>query len=438
MSTHLFSYYPYSYVVLRAIDRIRGDGRLAKACSSAEEIYEATGGTATWATDVKASYSTVRYATLEPAYGTLSGLLSMARETLRRCGITVSDADPVVERTLVLAAGLRNAGFHVLLLAPRGVSPRGRMWLGIASGGADAKALTPDELDRLNNDGNSAILLMDVKKLRDANKAIPALFADAFVNTPVRDGSYYYVDLNEPIASDQSVLSARAFHIWGPTHKRVGTGFFVTRDGLALTALHVVDRLGPLIQVRKGEAVDLNARVLFRNEVDDIALLRVEVGEGAGAPLTALPLCSDPGIPDDGLREVVSAYGYINEVGEFEGERPYAGRVWYKADVQFEGARRPQYVNVIARIGDASFLDAKFMIGSSGGPVINAATGTLMGMITGRRPRPSDAVAEAGYAVPIERILEVVSKGKWGVHVETLAIPVRIDYSSEVPRESLT
>jgi hypothetical protein len=427
----LFDYYPYAYVVVRGIQRILSDSRLEQACFTARQDYEQNRGNALWALDVADKYCAVRYATLEHACEALSGVVGVAKSVLGSRGVAVSNGDPTLERTLVLAAGLRRAGFHVLLLVRKDAA-HGALLVGIVCGGAESRPLNPEDLCEANNDGNFAMLVMDT------HKGIHSSFADFFVKTPIRDGAYYYVDLNEPVCSDESVLSARTFYIWDRTHGIVGTGFFVTRDGLALTALHVVDQVGPLLRVRKRDAVDLNARVLFRNDVDDMALLRVEVGESAGAPLTTLPLCSDPGVPDGGLREVVSAYGYINEPGDFEEGRPYTGRIWYKADVQFQGARQRQKVSVIARVGDSSLLDAKFMKGSSGGPVINAATGTLMGMITGRRPHPGDAVAEAGYAAPIERILGVVSNGRWDVCVEKLAIPLRIDTYSHGPRESST
>ncbi len=67
----------------------------------------------------------------------------------------------------------------------------------------------------------------------------------------------------------------------GATH---GTGFFVSSDGYALTAAHVVSGLDT-VTVRLASGIELAAKVARSNPGDDVALLKVE---GSGFPAFAL------------------------------------------------------------------------------------------------------------------------------------------------------
>lgn len=173
---------------------------------------------------------------------------------------------------------------------------------------------------------------------------------------------------------------------------RQGTGsaFAVTRDGLALTAAHVVRRAERItVEFELGRR--LPARVVGYDARRDVALLRVDAG---GLPV--LRLADPSGIQ---VGEPVAVIG--NPRG-----RPKVLTTGVLLDV---GLSLPGLVpGILLRVS------AQVGPGSSGGPVLNRA-GDVIGVVVAVSARPG---AEGGLAVSSTAVTQVLPSLMAGARVE--------------------
>jgi S1-C subfamily serine protease len=167
----------------------------------------------------------------------------------------------------------------------------------------------------------------------------------------------------------------------------VGTAFFISPDGLALTAHHVV-RDARRFSVLTSQKTRLNASVVGYDEVRDLALIKVEVKE----PVQALEIATSA--PKVG--EPLLAIG--NSCDAFL--RPRPGRV-----TALERDISPAYpTGLIAS-------NMPLAPGDSGGPVLDAS-GRVVGV--------SDAIGFgmegfSSYVAPLYAASQIVSELKSGV-----------------------
>jgi hypothetical protein len=173
-----------------------------------------------------------------------------------------------------------------------------------------------------------------------------------------------------------------------------GSGALISGDGLILTAAHVLSA-EPIEVVfpRSSDARRRTARVIFVNEVHDVALLRVsdyradrwfEVSlaeaAAAGEPVVAI---GNPAIPRAGTAVASISTGIV--------AKPY------------DPSRATGLADLVADIAVAS--------GSSGGPLLSRKTGKIVGVVTAVvAPSINEDFATSGYwavAAPSSEL------GKW-------------------------
>ncbi|MCO5167283.1 MAG: serine protease [Planctomycetes bacterium] len=162
----------------------------------------------------------------------------------------------------------------------------------------------------------------------------------------------------------------------------IGSGAWVSPDGLVVTNAHVV--VDDAVRVLLPDGRDLPGQVVARDDGRDLALVRVP--GVAGARVVEF----EPRPP-----EVGTAIIFIGAP---------AGQAWSLGSGQ---------VAAVRRFGDRELLQLQAPInpGNSGGPVFDLA-GRLVGVVVSRREETPDGriVESMGYAIPMRFVLAFVQR----------------------------
>jgi serine protease Do len=162
-----------------------------------------------------------------------------------------------------------------------------------------------------------------------------------------------------------------------PRGRGQGTGFVIHKSGYILTNAHVIDAADD-IRVRLADERELSAKLVGKDERTDIALLKVEAGDLATAPL--------------GNSDEVQIGEWVVAIGNPFGldHTVTAGIVSAKGrrDVRPGGATTGYY--------DFIQTDASINPGNSGGPLINTR-GEVIGINTAMNAQAQGI----GFAIPI-------------------------------------
>ena len=185
-----------------------------------------------------------------------------------------------------------------------------------------------------------------------------------------------------------------------------GTGFIISEDGYALTCAHVVEGAKEIYATvingdgyategfKEGfEVYDAgNGKVVYTNELLDIALLKME-HYGSGV----LPIEKRTILPELGEEVVVFGYplGYEMPQSNFFGPNIS----FYKGYVSS---------NQIKDGNSVTFLDIDVKSGNSGSPVISTKTGKVIGIMSGVKVGGKIGLNEKmPYMIPIQHFLEL-------------------------------
>jgi len=166
------------------------------------------------------------------------------------------------------------------------------------------------------------------------------------------------------------------------SRQSLGSGVIVTSTGYILTNYHVIERAS-LIRVVLSDQTSYEARVITGDEVNDLALIKID----AGKPLPAIPFAGDDDLM---LGETVIAlgnpFGLAHTVtsGILSGknrEAHFRGEVLYRDILQTDAAVNP---------------------GNSGGPLLNI-DGELIGINVAVYQDARQNAQNIGFAVPVKR-----------------------------------
>lgn len=169
-----------------------------------------------------------------------------------------------------------------------------------------------------------------------------------------------------------------------------GTAFFLTSNGLLMTNKHVVDDESAQYSVLLNDGQTLEATVVARDPVSDIALLKVE---GKDFPFVKLSSQEEPV-----LGQTVIAIG--NALGEFRNTVSVGVISGLQRSITAGNPSRGD-VEQLHRIIQT---DAAINEGNSGGPLFSS-NGTVIGMSTA-------VAAEAeniGFAIPVQDLQRVLT-----------------------------
>jgi serine protease Do len=183
-----------------------------------------------------------------------------------------------------------------------------------------------------------------------------------------------------------------------------GTGFVVSADGLILTNNHVVEDADAEYTVLLNDGTKLPARVIGKDSVLDLAIIRVE-----RTGLTALPLGDS-----DTVRLGQTAIAIGNALGEFRntvstGVISGLGRTITASS----GIKRETLRNVIQ-------TDAAINRGNSGGPLLN-----LRGEVIGINTAMASGAENIGFAIPINAAKKMIEEARTTGKISTPFLGVR-------------
>jgi serine protease Do len=194
-------------------------------------------------------------------------------------------------------------------------------------------------------------------------------------------------------------MRARSFlELFGPSRDRLvsglGSGFAIDDQGTILTNDHVVQNADSVIVV-DGMGRTYDASVVGRDELTDLAVLRIPAGKVPGAPLgrSADLMVGEPAIA------IGNPYGSFLANSEATVTRGVISGV--DRDIQATGQREVLYADMVQ-------TDASINPGNSGGPLVNIR-GDVVG-VNSSIFSSSGGSQGLGFAIPIDRALRVAGE----------------------------
>lgn len=174
-----------------------------------------------------------------------------------------------------------------------------------------------------------------------------------------------------------------------------GTGFIVSSDGLILTNRHVVADLDAEFTVLTNDGRTLEADVLARDPIQDLAMLKIK--EGGDFQTVRI---GDP----SGIRIGQTAIAIGNSLGEFRNTVSVGVVSGLGRSISATDGRTVQVLE------DVIQTDAAINMGNSGGPLLN-----LRGEVIGINTAVAIDAQNIGFSVPIdkaERMIDSVIAGE--------------------------
>lgn len=158
-----------------------------------------------------------------------------------------------------------------------------------------------------------------------------------------------------------------------------GSGVVISKSGLLLTALHVVDGVNK-IQVKFSSGLKLDAKIVAKDFKNDVVLLDI-LGEG----FQALPL-NPQGSEDLGMNVITIGTPADLELGQSISKGILSGK---------------------RKIDNKVFLQTDMAVspGNSGGPLLNDK-GEIIGIVQAKAM--GEGVEGIGFAIPIRKAIEVL------------------------------
>lgn len=203
-----------------------------------------------------------------------------------------------------------------------------------------------------------------------------------------------YQDIPTDVINFQDNSTGETLNITVPIS--YGSGFFVTSDGYLLTNKHVVSKDDVKYTVNTGEE-ELDARIVYRDPDNDIAILKVE---GSNFPTLTLKEGNKVGIGED-----VIAIGNI--FGRYIDSVSTGAIMSLDEDIVVTEKVRTRNGRVTLQSEDLNGLievSAKLYPGDSGGPLLNK-NGEVIGV------NVATVVNESvGYAIPIQIARQALQK----------------------------
>jgi serine protease Do len=170
----------------------------------------------------------------------------------------------------------------------------------------------------------------------------------------------------------------------------IGSGFIIDKEGLVLTNKHVVSGVENNYQIVTSNDKKYNVERIYRDPLNDIAILKINPGQNPGTNLTPIELGDSAKLQ---VGQYVVAIG--TALGEFRntvttGVISGLGR-GITAGSPFEG--------YVERLDNVIQTDAAISPGNSGGPLLNSS-----GQVIGVNTAVSRSGQNIGFAIPINVI----------------------------------
>ena len=161
------------------------------------------------------------------------------------------------------------------------------------------------------------------------------------------------------------------------TDTGIGSGFLFTKDGMIVTNAHVVAGFTD-VTVRNSEGDEVSGRVIGISDVEDIAIIEVDAYKG-----------QDPLPAEMKVTEVGSEVIALGSPNGFENSASIGYLTGVDRDISFDF----EYEDIYQ-------IDAQIAPGSSGGPLVDAETGNVIG-INSLLYNDGNAI---GFSIPLHSV----------------------------------
>ncbi len=171
-----------------------------------------------------------------------------------------------------------------------------------------------------------------------------------------------------------------------------GTGFIITGDGLIVTNKHVVADDGAAYTVFTSTGDAHEAKVLARDPLNDLAVLKIEA---SGLPVVQLG-------DSDALKIGQHVVAIGNALGEFSNSVTTGVISAKERQIQAQAGR-----GVVENLSGLLQTDAAINPGNSGGPLVN-----LAGQVIGINTAVAGGAENIGFAIPINVVKKAIESVK--------------------------
>lgn len=234
-------------------------------------------------------------------------------------------------------------------------------------------------------------------KISVTTEKVKVVTEESVVIDVVKNVGPSVVTIVEEVSPTQTeALDFGPFQIFGfpdqspqePQAQNIGSGFVVSKEGLIATNKHVVSDIGAKYQVVTSNDKKLTVEKIYRDPLNDIALLKINTSENQGQKLSPVKLGDSSNLQ---VGQFVVAIG--TALGEFKntvttGVISGLGRGITAGD-QFQGFAE--------RLDNVIQTDAAINPGNSGGPLVNSKSEVI-----GINTAVSQSGQNIGFALPID------------------------------------
>jgi serine protease Do len=170
----------------------------------------------------------------------------------------------------------------------------------------------------------------------------------------------------------------------------IGSGFIIGTDGLIVTSKHVVADTSEKYQIITNNEKKYDVQKIYRDPLNDIALLQVDLKQNTGTTLTPLTL---------GDSTNLQAGQYVIAIGTALGEFRNSVTTGVISGLARGITAGSIYEGSVERLDNVIQTDAAINPGNSGGPLFNSA-----GQVIGINTAVSQSGQNIGFAIPINVI----------------------------------
>jgi len=170
----------------------------------------------------------------------------------------------------------------------------------------------------------------------------------------------------------------------------IGSGFIISGDGLIVTNKHVVSDTTMKYQVVTSDDKKYTVQKIYRDPLNDIALIKIDPGENPGKSLTPLSL---------GDSSHLQVGQYVVAIGTALGEFRNTVTTGIVSGLGRGITAGSPYEGSVEQLDNVIQSSAAINPGNSGGPLINSA-----GQVIGVNTAVSQSGQNIGFAIPINVI----------------------------------
>lgn len=269
--------------------------------------------------------------------------------------------------------------------------------------------------------GNSKVIaydqvkveLYDKAQLQDRRGKSHTSEGKVFIHTMTVNESRMHrqvaYDLNSPVARVYQSNRDKVVEIKGPFKDRpnklsVGTGFFVSADGTIATCYHVIAPCtADQITITTSRGAEYSVRIKAIAPEFDLALLKIESKSKANLNFPSVDVSNADSMPNEGTPAVVMGFPQGQDLLNVSPGRTEAAITISELPTY----HAPEWENTKNKL---ITIESHIESGNSGGPVFNARTGQLIGVVSkGRRYFVCQHMIRA-YAMQAQELLTLLNK----------------------------